>query len=217
MSFTSIPILDLSLSRNPETKPAFLDSLRHALLEVGFFYISNTGIDESLIDAVITQAKAFFALPLEKKLEIEMKNVPSFLANSATKSPAPAPTGANNSTSRPRTPSPPTAPLYHNLLAPNQWPDAHSLPLFRPVYETYIHQMSTLSTTITTLIALALGLPPTAFSRFFDTDQQHKLKIIKYPDAASLAPPNNPNSDNQAPNSDPHPPRPRRRPTKTAC
>ncbi|SLM36120.1 2og-fe oxygenase [Lasallia pustulata] len=87
MSFTSIPILDLSLSRNPETKPAFLDSLRHALLEVGFFYISNTGIDESLIDAVITQAKAFFALPLEKKLEIEMKNVPSFLGAPPTHRP----------------------------------------------------------------------------------------------------------------------------------
>lgn len=79
MSFSSIPVLDLSLSRNPDTKPAFLDSLRHALLQVGFFYISNTGIDDALIQDVITQGKAFFDLPEEKKLEIQMKNVPSFL------------------------------------------------------------------------------------------------------------------------------------------
>ncbi|KAL8961161.1 MAG: hypothetical protein Q9193_002241, partial [Seirophora villosa] len=46
--------------------------------------------------------------------------------------------------------------------------------------------MSTLSTTFTSLIAEALDLPPTAFDRFFDTDQQHKLKIIKYPDTATL-------------------------------
>lgn len=79
MSFTSIPLLDLSLSRNPDTKPAFLESLREALLEVGFLYIKNTGIDDTLIQDVITQGKAFFDLPEEKKLEIQMKKVPSFL------------------------------------------------------------------------------------------------------------------------------------------
>ena len=83
MSFTSIPILDLSLARNADTKAEFLDSLRHALLEVGFLYISNTGIDDTLINDVITQGKAFFRLPQEKKLEIQMKNAPSFLGTAA--------------------------------------------------------------------------------------------------------------------------------------
>lgn len=80
----------------------------------------------------------------------------------------------------------PSAPLYHNLLAPNQWPSPTHLPSFRPTYETYISRMSTLSTTFTSLIAESLHLPPTAFNRFFDTDQQHKLKIVKYPDTSSL-------------------------------
>lgn len=82
MSFSSLPVLDLSLSNDSDTKPAFLDSLRNALLEVGFFYISNTGIDDSLIQNVITQGRAFFDLPEEKKLEIQMKKVPSFLGAS---------------------------------------------------------------------------------------------------------------------------------------
>lgn len=34
----------------------------------------------------------------------------------------------------------------------------------------------------TSLIAESLGMPPGAFDRFFDADQQHKLKIVKYPD-----------------------------------
>ncbi|KAL8722689.1 MAG: hypothetical protein Q9225_000856 [Loekoesia sp. 1 TL-2023] len=46
--------------------------------------------------------------------------------------------------------------------------------------------MSTLSTTFTSLIAEALQLPSTAFDRFFDANQQHKLKIIKYPDLSFL-------------------------------
>lgn len=79
MSFDSIPILDLSLARDAKTKPIFLQSLRSALLEVGFLYIKNTGISDELIEEVITQGKAFFGLPNAKKLEVQMKNAPSFL------------------------------------------------------------------------------------------------------------------------------------------
>ena len=77
---------------------------------------------------------------------------------------------------------PPTAPLYHNLLAPNQWPSATLLPRFRPVFEDYMVRMSDISTFFTSLIAEAIGLPTSAFARFFDPDQQHKLKIVKYPE-----------------------------------
>lgn len=86
----------------------------------------------------------------------------------------------------------PSSPLYHNLLAPNQWPDQDYLPHFRPVFESYLQQMSALSTSFTSLIAEALLLPPDAFNRFFDADQQHKVKIVKYPDQASL--PSSPDS-----------------------
>ena len=82
MSFNAIPVLDLSLSRRPDTKPAFLGSLREALLDVGFLYIKHTGIDDALIQDVIEQGKAFFSLAEEHKLEVQMKNVPSFLGES---------------------------------------------------------------------------------------------------------------------------------------
>ena len=79
MSFNEIPVLDFSLSRHSDTKPAFLNSLRDALLDVGFLYLKDTGINDTLIQNVIEQGKAFFSLPEEQKLEIQMKNVPSFL------------------------------------------------------------------------------------------------------------------------------------------
>lgn len=81
----------------------------------------------------------------------------------------------------------PTSPRYHNLLAPNQWPRASLLPHFRPTFERYITNMSALSREFTALIAEALLLPPTAFDRFFDPDQQHKLKIVKYPDRSQTS------------------------------
>lgn len=69
MSFDSIPILDLSLARDPATKPEFLDQLRHALLEVGFLYLKNVGIPEKLTQDVIREGVAFFDLPMEEKYD----------------------------------------------------------------------------------------------------------------------------------------------------
>ena len=77
----------------------------------------------------------------------------------------------------------PNDPLYWNLKAPNQWPSAALRPNFRSVFEEYMEQLSAISVLFTSLIAEAIGLSPTAFDRFFDKDQQHKLKIVKYPEA----------------------------------
>jgi len=81
-TFTSIPILSLAAARNPETKPAFLDQLLHALLHVGFLYLSDTGVPKELLDSVCAQTRLFFnetVLPLSEKEKIEMVNQPSFL------------------------------------------------------------------------------------------------------------------------------------------
>ena len=67
MSFTSIPVLDLALAKDPATKPAFLDDLRHALMEVGFLYLKNVGIPDELVQRVIAEGKAFFDIPDEEK------------------------------------------------------------------------------------------------------------------------------------------------------
>lgn len=67
MSFTSIPVLDLALSKDPETKPAFLAELRYALMEVGFLYLKNVGIPDTLFQEVIREGRAFFDIPIEEK------------------------------------------------------------------------------------------------------------------------------------------------------
>ncbi|XXH05493.1 NET1-associated nuclear protein 1 [Hypoxylon texense] len=213
MSFTSVPILDLALARDPQTKPQFLADLRHALMEVGFLYLKNVGIPAELWDQVISEGKAFFDIPKEEnkpasflkahakhrasqRLKIEMKNAPSFLGYSqlsaeitagkvdhreqidlSTEHPVPAP----------------GAPLYENLLAPNQWPSEAVLPHFRRVYTEYMQRMGAVSLAFTSLVAEAIDLPPDAFARYFDDGdrQQHKLKIVKYPDVSELGLPNN--------------------------
>jgi hypothetical protein len=79
-TFDTIPILPLSHALDPDKKPKFLSDLRHALLNVGFLYLSETGLPDQLISDVIRECQKFFReLPEEEKEKIEMKNQKSFL------------------------------------------------------------------------------------------------------------------------------------------
>lgn len=78
-SFRDIPILSLAAAKDATTKPLFLEELRHTLLEVGFCYLSDTGLPSDLVQKVCQQTLAFFELPLSEKEKIEMKNERSFL------------------------------------------------------------------------------------------------------------------------------------------
>lgn len=67
MSFTTIPLLDLALAKDPTTKAQFLADLRHALIEVGFLYLKNVGILDEAFEEVIREGRAFFDIPEEEK------------------------------------------------------------------------------------------------------------------------------------------------------
>ncbi|CAK1358819.1 putative 2-oxoglutarate-dependent dioxygenase [Cercospora beticola] len=183
--FTNIPILDLGEARDAKTKPAFLAKLREAVLSVGFLYINNTGIDQAFFDRVCKEGIQFFDLSEQEKLRIEMKNQPSFLGYSRLGMETTAKAAdwrEQLDLSTPHELRKDTEPLYYNLFGPNQWPDPDMLPDFREVFETYMERLSEISMVFTRLIAECLGLHATAFDQFFDENQQHKLKIVKYPD-----------------------------------
>ena len=122
-----------------------------------------------------------------------MKNAPSFLGYSRLSAEVTA--GAIDhreqidlSTEHP-VPGP-EAPRYYHLLAPNQWPSPSVLPHFRPVFADYMARMGAVSIFFTSLIAEAIELPAHAFDKYFEdppSAQQHKLKIVRYPDVGSLS------------------------------
>jgi isopenicillin N synthase-like dioxygenase len=124
-----------------------------------------------------------------RRLKIEMKNAPSFLGYSRLSAEVTA--GAVDhreqidiGTEHPlRTPD---QPLHYNLLGPNQWPAESVLPGFRRTISDYIARMGKMSISFTSLIAEAIELPAGAFTKYFDSNQQHKLKIVKYPDVSEL-------------------------------
>ena len=63
-----LAIVDLSL---PEQQAAA--KLLKACKEVGFFYVSNHGIEQSLLSSAMQQSRAFFSLPEEEKEKLITK------------------------------------------------------------------------------------------------------------------------------------------------
>lgn len=64
-SFDEIPMIDLTW---PQEK--VVESLRDACTRVGFFYISNHGIPQDIIDQVFSTAKGFFSLDEKLKQQV---------------------------------------------------------------------------------------------------------------------------------------------------
>ena len=63
-----LPLIDISRFRGPE-RDAFLDELRYAAHEVGFFYVIGHGVPQTLTEGIFEVARRFFALPLEQRLD----------------------------------------------------------------------------------------------------------------------------------------------------
>ena len=72
-------MLDFALTNDPVTKPKFLESLKKAVVNVGFFYIKNTPISSTIQNNLVMKGTEIFKLPLEEKLKIEMANSKHFL------------------------------------------------------------------------------------------------------------------------------------------
>ncbi|KAK6454496.1 naringenin 3-dioxygenase [Scheffersomyces xylosifermentans] len=193
MSFQEIPIIDLKLALDPETRPQFLKDVRHAIIEVGFLLLKNYEIygpnDDDLV-AIKQQALDFFALPENVKLGCEMINSPHFLgytrlANEITASHTDWREQIDLGTEL-KAPAP-GEPLYKNIEGPNLWPDEKAIPQFRPTVTSYINKMTDLSTHFRNLVLEAIGLDPKALNGYFKPNQQCKMKLVAYPDSNELS------------------------------
>ena len=71
----AIPILDVSalMGGTDADIAALAERLGEACRDIGFFYVANHGIAPDLIERTFAMSKAFFALPLEAKLAVDMR------------------------------------------------------------------------------------------------------------------------------------------------
>lgn len=60
-------------SDNPVSRSELIQHIRSACQDKGFFQLTNHGISPDLQARTLSACKSFFALPLEEKVELDMK------------------------------------------------------------------------------------------------------------------------------------------------
>lgn len=185
---TPIPLIDFSqFSASPEQREEFLEQLRYAAREIGFFYLKNHGVDAQLLKDVQRVAREFFALPEEDKLAVAMINSSHFRGynRAASEITRGQPDwreqfdlGAERTALRVTA----DTPAWARLQGPNQWPEA--LPELRPLLLHWQREMTAMSLRLLRAFALALKLPEEAFDPLYGEKPNEHIKLIRYPGRA---------------------------------
>ena len=185
VSSSALPIIDLAGfdPAAPDRSRPVAAAVRQACLDKGFLYVSNHGIPQRLIDAVLTQTKAFFDLPMADKLRVDMarsicnRGYEKLLGQTLE---AGAPPDRKESYYIGQ-----ELPLDHpNVVAgkfnqgPNQWPQG--MPAFKAATEAYRIALEALAGRLMQVLALSLDLPVDHFAAFC-SEPMTTLRLLHYP------------------------------------
>ncbi len=182
---SALPILDLSLlDGTPAQRQGFLDDLRHAARDVGFFYLTGHGIDSRLLKQVQDCARQFFSLPDSEKAAVGMINSPHFrgynrAASEITRGKPDLREQFDLGAEREALPQDEDSPYWTRLQGPNQWPRA--LPQLKPLLLDWQHAMTGMSLRLLRAFAQALSLPQDAFDQLYGDKPNEHIKLIRYP------------------------------------
>jgi len=183
MSDLTLPVLDLSrLDAGPEEAARFRDDLRAATHDVGFFYLTGTGVSAELEGRLHRAARDFFALPEADKLPIGNVQSPHFrgytrVGGERTQGKVDWREQIDIGPERDAV-SDPGAPDFARLIGPNLWPEAQ--PELRDVVAEWHDHLSGVARKLLRAWALALGAPETYFDEHFG-EPSTLIKIVRYP------------------------------------
>lgn len=185
LSAGKLPVLDIGglASSDLAAQKRVAAELRAVCIDHGFLYISNHGIHEGLIAAVMDQAKAFFDLPEAQKRKVAKtlsrcnRGWEPMLAQSLDPT-APPDLKENFYIGLELAEDHPAVQAGRFNHGPNLWPDA--LPAFRPTMMAYHAAMRILGERLMTGLALSLDLPPDHFDALH-RDPLSTLRLLHYP------------------------------------
>ena len=184
MSLTTLPILSLAHYHQPSERAAFLQKLRHAARDVGFFYLIDHGINAALQQSLQSEARRFFALSDEQKQQVAMIHSPHFRGynRSAAELTRGQPDWREQfdiGAERQAIALSEHDPRWLQLQGPNLWPSA--LPTLRPVLLQWQRAMTGMAMTLLRAFAEALQLSPNAFDALYGEKPNEHIKLIRYP------------------------------------
>lgn len=191
MSQQNLPILDFAKFRQGgEAKAEFIAELADVTHNIGFFYLKNHGIEQSLLDRALELSKQFFNLPLEEKLEIQMVNTRHFRGYTKLKDEITRekPDSREQLDYMPEYEAIPLDEIpidqpWLRIQGPNQWPK--SIPELKTTLLDLQSQQVELAKLLVTAFAESLGQSPDAFAHTYSTNPSVLCKAIHYPGTES--------------------------------
>ncbi|EFN51620.1 hypothetical protein CHLNCDRAFT_9789, partial [Chlorella variabilis] len=149
----------------------------------GCFQLVNHGISLGLIGDMQHEARRFFKLPLEQKLQVKRttQNPNGFFNDEFTKRILDIKQGFDFCYEPATTSAAASLPPAHApvLSSPNQWPEGEEE--FRSVLSAYFSEMSRVSFKLLQAFSLGLGLPPDAMHHLFQDDHSSFMRLNWYP------------------------------------
>lgn len=181
MTDLTLPILDLSqLDAGHDAAARFRADLRAAMRDVGFFYLTGTGIPADLEQRLHRAARDFFALADDDKLAIENAKSPHFrgytrIGGERTKGTV---DWREQIDIGPERDAVEGGPAFNRLIGPNLWPQAQ--PELRAVVAEWHAALSAIARKLLRAWALALGAEESYFDDHFG-EPSTLIKIVRYP------------------------------------
>jgi isopenicillin N synthase-like dioxygenase len=182
--FESIPVIDFAAMHedDPVAHQAVAAQLFQACSQVGFFYVKNHGVSQTIIDDAFTQAQRLFALPLSEKMQIHIARslhhrgyVPLLEENTD-------PTAKGDlheafDCALNVAADDPDVLAGKTLYGPNEYP---ALPGFQDAIDSYYWALYALGRKLFRCFALALQLPDDFFEDKI-TKPLAQLRLLRYP------------------------------------
>lgn len=180
---THVPVIDLSRSRDAEGRRSLAREIHQVCRDTGFFYVRNHGVPQELVEAQFAFAARFFALPLERKLQLHMNRSRSFagyepLAGQTLDTDSPPDLKESYYYSRDLPDDHPCVVAGIRGYGANQWPD--ELVGFRDQMLAYYTAIRALGDRLLELIALSLQLPEKWFAPMF-REAAGTVRLLRYP------------------------------------
>jgi isopenicillin N synthase-like dioxygenase len=203
---SKIPVIDYGpyFAGAPGALDALAAEVRHACEQVGFFYITNHGVPQDLVDRAFAAAKRFHALPLDTKLALGLNqnNIGYLPINASAQNASTVHKATKPNQNESFFVSHDRGPDHSDVLAGlplrgrNQWPDGQ--PGFRDDVMAYHDALGALCARMIPGFAAALDLPDGYFTPLFANEAHTTLRMLHYPPQAVVED----NQFGQAPHTD---------------
>ena len=176
-TLNEIPIYDAGpcFAGEPGARERLADDVRHAQEQIGFYYLTNHGVPQDLIDRTFDAVARFFALPEAEKLALKVDEhqigyIPpkaSLLKTSGIADNTKLDTNEAFQANRDRTLFDPKVRAGIRFNAMNRWPEDERVPGLRETLLEYHDTMSQLGWRMLPVYSLALGLDADHLYQFF--------------------------------------------------